>query len=203
MDRSIIGTAIALGCLLGCDSQTQSPPQSPVARAQPATVYAAADGSFAWHVQNNRFWSGSPSELSGAPLSEAPASVIYSRTSGGTCVNLDGIMILGAPDTAAKGVRFQCGATRFQVVDCSPLEECYDTWIEAIWRTGVAPNYQEIPVNYFYNRCRGIQSITFSLERPLKVGLGATLELRQGIGLLAQPKLLDCKSDPRSRLYEQ
>lgn len=204
------GQAIVLSVfsfLSGCGSPTQSPTKPPAPSpdaisAQPATVYTTGDGTQAWHIRGNRFWSGRPGELHTTPLSGAPASVIYSQTSGAACISLDGVMTFGAPDMLRKGAGFRCGAARFEVVDCDFPENCVNARIAAIWRTGVAPEYHDLPVNYFYNRCRGVQSITFSLDRPLRVGFGETLELRKGLGLLAQPDTPACRRDPGAGLYE-
>lgn len=81
------------------------------------------------------------------------------------------------------------------------LDDCRQALIEAIWRTGVATDYHEVPVNYLFNPCR-IQSVTFSLDRPLRVAFGSTLELRRGPGILAQPKRSDCRTDPGAQLYD-
>jgi hypothetical protein len=193
-----------LAFLSGCEAREQSSAPSPAAApAQPATVYAESDGQGAWHILGDRTWNGRPGELLVAPLSEAPASITHWRTADVACLSLDGVRNFGAPDRLRKGARFRCGAARFEVVDCDFPEDCRNALIEALWRTGVAPDYGELPVNYFYNRCRGVQSITLSLDRPLRVGFGETLELRQGLGLLAQPNSPTCRRDPVSGLYDR
>lgn len=188
-------TSWVLAFVSGCGSPTQpSAPAPTVVPVLPATVYSASDGHSAWHLQGNRFWSGSPAELRAVPLREAPATVRYSRTAGVACIDLGG-MAFGAPDLLRKGAQFQCGVARFEVVDCDFPDDCRNALIEAIWRG-------EVPVNYYYNRCRGVQSITFSLDRPLRVGFGTTLELRQGTGLLAQPDTPACRRDPSAGLMD-
>lgn len=170
------------------------------ATAEPAAIYAEGDGRDAWHIRGNRFWNGNPGHLDRRPLNRAPASVVHSRTSNAACVDLGG-MTFGAPDALRLGEQFQCGEARFEVVECNDPNRCYAR-IAATWRTGIAPNYRSVPVFYWYNRCRGVESITFSLARPLRVGFGETLELRQGPGLLAQPDSPACRNDPRSALYD-
>lgn len=189
--------ALLLGC--GLPAQSSSSPDPVVAKQ--ATIYATSDGTDALHFSGDRIWTGSPGELLVAPLSEAQPTITYSRVAGVACVSLDGVSTFGAPDVLRKGARFRCGTARFEVVDCDFPDDCRNALIEAIWRTGVAPDYRELPVNYFYNRCRGVQSITFSLDRPVRVGFGETLELRQGLGLLAQPDTPACRRDPVAGLY--
>jgi hypothetical protein len=172
--------------LFGCGSSAQLP--APPAVPEPlVTIYAPADGGEAWHFQGNR-WRRALSDQS--PLSEAPLR--YSRSAGGACVDLDGVGPFGAPDVLRVGARFQCGTARFEVVACEFTDTCR---IEATWRMGVAPDGGELRVNYFYKRCGGIQAITFDLDRALRVGFGGTLELRQGLGLLAQPDAPGCRDD--------
>ena len=194
--------AFACGCGSAGPSQSRPSESSRNTESTPrTTVYATGDGTAAWHIQGRHFWNGSPVELRVAPLGEAPATVNLSREGAAACVSLDGVMAFGAPDQLQEGVRFRCGAARFEVAQCDVTEQCRNARIEAIWRTGSAPDYRELPISYFYNRCRGVQSITFSLERPLAVGFGSTLELRQGLGLLAQPHVPLCTGDPASSLY--
>jgi hypothetical protein len=171
------------------------------ASAQPTAIYSEGSGRDAWRIQGDRFWNGDPRHLGMRPLARAPAGVVRSRTADAACVDLAG-MIFGAPETLRLGVQFQCGTARFEVVECENPERCGYARIAATWRTGVAPNQRPVPVFYWYNRCRGIESITFSLARPLRVGFGETLELRQGPGLLAQPDSPACRNDPRSALYD-
>ena len=202
MRRVVILALLASVCLPGCDFSDWAASQPAVAPGTPSSIiYTSADGTGAWHIRGNRFWSGAPAELRVAPLSDAQPSLTWSRVAEAECVSLDGVMTFGAPNSMRKGLQFRCGATRLRVTDCTPSEDCTDALIEAIWRTGVEPNYSEVPVNYFYNRCRGIQSITFSLDRPVKVNFGSTLELRQGLGLLAQPDAPICLRDPALGLY--
>lgn len=171
------------------------------AAAQPASIYTESDGQHAWHVRDNRFWSGDPRQLGSRPLSQSLASVTYSRAENAVCVDLSG-MIFGAPDRLSIGTQFRCGTARFEIVDCEDPEACFYVRIEGLWQTGIAPNYRSVPVTYWYNRCRGVESITFSPARPLRVSFGETLELRQGLGLLAQPNSPTCRNDHRSALYE-
>ena len=164
--------------------------------AQSPTIYTSSDGTGAWHIVGNRFWSGLPSALPFQPQRDAQPTITYTRLGNVACASLDGVSNFGAPDMLRQGARFQCGTARFEVVDCDMPEDCHYALIQAIWRTGVEPNFSEVPVNYFYNRCRGVQSITFSPDRPLRVGFGTTLELRQGLGLLAQPDAPVCGREP-------
>jgi len=202
MRRELILALLVVAYFSGCDSgeRAGSSSSAPLP-TQPATLYTTGDGTNAWHIRGNLFWNGAPRELMVAPLSEAKPTVTRFRANEAACISLDGVMTFGAPNVVRKGLRFQCGATRFEVTECDPSEDCVDARIEAIWRTGVAPNYSEVPVNFFYNRCRGVQSITFSLDRPIKADFGSTLELRQGLGLLAQPNTQACARDPALSLY--
>jgi len=197
------GLAVVFGC--GSSPSSKQPSaQAPTAIPErPATIYTVSDGSEAWHIQGNRWWNGRPGILRTEPLSRALATITISRTADAECVSLDGVSDFGAPRRLRQGVRFRCGATRFEVVDCDLPEDCRNARIEAIWRTGIAPEFHELAVNYFYNRCRGVQSITLSQDRPLRVGFGSTLELRQGLGLLAQPDTPACRRDPAAELYER
>lgn len=202
MRRELTLTLIVAVGFTGCDSGERAGSSSAPSRAaQPAILYTTGDGTEAWHIRANRFWSGAPRELRVAPLAEATPTVSHSRRGEVECISLDGVMTFGAPNVVQKGLTFRCGATRFEVTECKHSQDCIDAQIEAFWRTGVAPNHSEVPVSYLYNRCRGIQSITFSLERPLKADFGSTLELRGGLGLLAQPDAPDCAGDPALGLY--
>jgi hypothetical protein len=176
--------------LFDCGSSAHLP--APAAAPElPLTIYAPGDGGEAWHFQGN-FWRRA---LSDVQLDEAPLR--YARSAGAACVDLDGSGPFGAPDTLRVGTRFQCGTARFEVVAC---EITTDTCrIRAIWRMGVPPNGGELPVNYFYNRCRGILSITFDLDANRRVTFGGVLELRHGPGLLARPDAPGC--DVETELY--
>lgn len=198
MRRSTTIMLSLFALLSACGAPAQSPPAISL---QPATVYTSSDGYGAWYILSNRFWSGAQGELDAVRLSEAPASVSHWRANNTACVSLDEATIFGAPDILRKGARFRCGTARFEVADCDFPEDCRNALILAFWRTGIAPDYHELPVNYFYNRCRGVQSITFSLDRPLRVVFGSTLELRQGLGLLAQPETPACRREPGAELY--
>lgn len=202
--RNSFLTIVISVTLLGCETHTIFPFRSPKHTPSPTqlvSIYASADASSAWYIQGRSYWSGAPHELRVAPLTEARATIAYSRTANASCVDLDGVSTFGAPDDLRKGTKFECGAARFEVADCDFPEACRNARIEAIWRTGAAPNYHELPVNYFYNVCRGVQAITFSQNDQLRVQFGSTLELRQGLGLLAQPEGQGCKSDPTGQLY--
>ena len=201
MIRATLMTLILVMC--GCGSASRTSGSSSAGRAESAIVYATSDGTDAMHILGNRIWTGDPGELREAPLRDAPPTVTYSRHGDVACVSLDreGVSVFGTADTLRKGARFRCGTARFEVIDCDYPNDCRNAHILAFWRTGVAPNYGQLPVNYYYNRCRGIQSVTFSLDRPLRVGFGETLELRQGPGLLAQPDTPSCGQDPISGLF--
>ena len=184
-----------IALLFGCGSSAQSP-APPAAPEQPATIYAPGNGGEIWHFRGNRQWSGFPGQLGGLPISEAPATVSYSRSAGVACVDLGGGSAFGAPDLLRVGTRFQCGTARFEVVACEFTDNCH---IRAIWRVGVPPNGGELPVNYFYSRCRGILSIAFDMDPRLRVSFGEPLELRYGPGLLARPDAPGCGF--KSELY--
>jgi hypothetical protein len=156
-------------------------PASPAAPEQPVTIYAPGDGGEAWYFQGDRWWRETPAN-------EAPLR--YSRSAGAACVDLDGSGPFGAPDALRVGARFRCGTARFEVITCEFFPDTCR--IEGTWRMGAAPNDLPLRVNYFYDRCGGIQSITFDLDPALRVGFGGVLELRQGPGLLAQPDAPGC-----------
>jgi hypothetical protein len=184
----------------GCSSTAQRPQSTsehatPAVASQLPTVYLSSDGMDGIYVRGNRVWKGTAGELAVAPLNEAGAAVVYSRAPDAACVGFDEVQLFGVPDRLRKGVRFRCGTAQFEVIDCDNPENCDNALILAFWRTGVAPGYNQLPVNYYYNRCRGIQSITFSLDRPVRVGFGEALELREGLGLLAQPNSPACGRD--------
>lgn len=192
MRRMAMALPPMLALLAGCNARAPvlgagAAPASGAPDA--ATVYAPSDGTEAWNIRGNRFWSGSPGVLR---PDDRPESVTRWQAGTVACVSLNGVMIFGAPERVRKGDRFRCDTARFEVADCDAPDDCRNSRIVAYWRTGLPPDYAELPVNYYYNRCRGIQSITFSLERPPRDGFGSTLELRQGPGLLAQGASAPC-----------
>lgn len=201
---SIVWVPFLVVVATACGPSPPSPQQSSASsstRAQRATIYATGDGTAAWHIDGDQFWSGAPGEITVAPLSEAPASVRYWRTPEAQCLTLDEVVNFGVPHVLRDGARFQCEGARFEVLECDWPEACLNARIEAFWRTGVAPEYGALPVIYLYNVCRGVQTITYSLDRPPRSDIGETLELRQGLGLLAQPDSQACRDDPGAGFY--
>ncbi|MFN3946348.1 MAG: hypothetical protein ACK4K7_15635 [Allosphingosinicella sp.] len=110
-------------------------------------------------------------------------------------VGEDGAVSFGVPSRIAKGVRFACGTGEFEVADCAGERDCSSALIRGAWRTGEAPNLHRLPIAYSYHECFGILSISFH-GQSTPLGVGDTLELRQGAGLLSDLQREDCRKHP-------
>ncbi len=192
--------------LLGCESSAQQASQSStspsvIAVDQFPTIYSASRGSEFWRIYGDQFWVGNIAELREGASNNTTTTINYFQENGITCVNLDTVSIFGVPDTLRVGMQFQCGTAQFEVTNCNSSDDCGSALIEGMWRTGSPPSYRDLPVSYYYDRCRGIQSITFSLDPELLNPIGSSLELRQGLGLLATSDSAECSDDLYYRLF--
>ena len=123
-----------------------------------------------------------------------------SSKNGVNCIFMDGdVMTFGVPIEVQKGQKFECGASDFEVLECFD-QGCTSSIIGGFWRTGLKPDFGKVPLQFIYNECLGITSISFANYSVEPEGIGTSLELRNGLGLLANPNARICQNNPISEL---
>ena len=144
-------------------------------------IYSTGNGTSSWIIRDNNFIALD----SGRPLSEPSPTVHQFIEEGTSCIALDEVMVFGAPRVLTEGSEFRCGEARFSVTSCDYPEDCKAALIRGSWRSGPPGSYVNIPVNYFYDRCFGILSITFyPIDSEKMVQFGSSLESRGDGGML-------------------
>lgn len=172
-------------------SSCQSPPaDSPTVEA----IYGDSRGESVWIFTKEE--SGPNGESVQSEQLSITRYVVrqVASTSGSCAFFADDMMALGVPAKNEQYQQLECGSSSFKILKCFD-EGCQSSLIGGEWRTGLAPEFRLVPFQFIYNRCLGVTTISFTSFSGDADYIGTSLDLRGGIGLLADADGKSCQGN--------